>query len=202
MDRIAEGYVKLVLAVGQHDPDYVDAYYGPPEWKTEAAAAKRRLDAIGARAQRCSSDLGQAPRRRRRDGAAAPPVSRTPARPRSPRACGCSRASGSRSTRSRRRSTTPSRRRTPRRTSRRSSTRSRSAFPARVRSSTRYEAFRRAFVIPRDKLDAVFKTRHRGVPRADAGSTSRCRPANSSRSSTSRTSRGAATTGTRAASAA
>src|SRR5262245_30881106 len=37
MDSIAQGYVKLVLAVGQHDADYVDAYYGPPEWKDEAA---------------------------------------------------------------------------------------------------------------------------------------------------------------------
>ncbi len=33
MDHIAEQYVRLILAVGQHDPDYVDAYYGPPEWK-------------------------------------------------------------------------------------------------------------------------------------------------------------------------
>jgi hypothetical protein len=33
MRSIAEGYVKLVLRVGQHDPDYVDAYYGPPEWR-------------------------------------------------------------------------------------------------------------------------------------------------------------------------
>ena len=36
MDTIAEQYVKLVLAMGQHDADYVDAYYGPPEWKKEA----------------------------------------------------------------------------------------------------------------------------------------------------------------------
>jgi hypothetical protein len=33
MKSIAERYVKLILAVGQHDPNYVDAYYGPPEWK-------------------------------------------------------------------------------------------------------------------------------------------------------------------------
>ena len=32
----AERYVKLVLAVGRHDEMYVDAYYGPPEWKAEA----------------------------------------------------------------------------------------------------------------------------------------------------------------------
>ena len=38
MKRIAESYVKLVLAVGQHDADYVDAYYGPPEWRAAATA--------------------------------------------------------------------------------------------------------------------------------------------------------------------
>jgi hypothetical protein len=33
MNGIAEGYVKLVLEVGKYDPMYVDAYYGPKEWK-------------------------------------------------------------------------------------------------------------------------------------------------------------------------
>src|SRR4051812_17206754 len=42
MTPLAERYIKLVLALGQHDPDYVDAYYGPAEWK-EQAAAKRSL---------------------------------------------------------------------------------------------------------------------------------------------------------------
>ena len=36
MDGIAESYVKLVLAMGEQDADYVDAYYGPPEWKSKA----------------------------------------------------------------------------------------------------------------------------------------------------------------------
>jgi hypothetical protein len=43
MDKLSEQYVKLVLAMGQHDADYVDAYYGPPEWRTAAEAAKRPL---------------------------------------------------------------------------------------------------------------------------------------------------------------
>ncbi len=51
MDTIAQDYVKLVLAVGQHDADYVDAYYGPPEWKKAAETAKVDLDAIAARAR-------------------------------------------------------------------------------------------------------------------------------------------------------
>ncbi len=33
MNGVAEGYVKLVLEVGKYDPMYVDAYYGPKEWK-------------------------------------------------------------------------------------------------------------------------------------------------------------------------
>ena len=32
MNKIAEGYVKLVLNVGLQDPDFVDAYYGPNDW--------------------------------------------------------------------------------------------------------------------------------------------------------------------------
>ncbi|HSL23172.1 MAG TPA: hypothetical protein VK886_16705 [Vicinamibacterales bacterium] len=35
MTDIAERYVKLVLALGEHDRDYVDAYYGPPEWREQ-----------------------------------------------------------------------------------------------------------------------------------------------------------------------
>lgn len=36
LDLIAVEYVRLVLAVGRHDGNYVDAYYGPPAWKEEA----------------------------------------------------------------------------------------------------------------------------------------------------------------------
>jgi hypothetical protein len=44
MNAVAERYVHLVLALGQHDPDYVDAFYGPAEWKThDAISAERPL---------------------------------------------------------------------------------------------------------------------------------------------------------------
>jgi len=33
MNTIAEDYVKLVLNIGQYDTDFVDAYYGPKEWR-------------------------------------------------------------------------------------------------------------------------------------------------------------------------
>ncbi|WP_420317803.1 hypothetical protein [Ekhidna sp.] len=35
MDSIAEKYVKLMLDIGQYDSDFVDAYYGPEEWKPQ-----------------------------------------------------------------------------------------------------------------------------------------------------------------------
>ncbi len=35
IDSFAERYIKLVLAVGQHDCYYVDAYYGPEQWQQE-----------------------------------------------------------------------------------------------------------------------------------------------------------------------
>jgi hypothetical protein len=31
MNAVAERYARLVLAHGQDDPDYVDAFYGPTE---------------------------------------------------------------------------------------------------------------------------------------------------------------------------
>ena len=46
MNQIAERYVKLVLALGQHDENYVDAYYGPEAWQAEAKAEKMPLDKI------------------------------------------------------------------------------------------------------------------------------------------------------------
>jgi hypothetical protein len=58
---IAEGYVKLVLAVGQHDADYVDAYYGPPEWKKAAETTKASLDSIASQAQNLTAELGRVP---------------------------------------------------------------------------------------------------------------------------------------------
>jgi hypothetical protein len=57
MNTIAERYVKLVLAVGRHDADYVDAYYGPAEWRAEVEKRKLSLADIGAEANRVLGDL-------------------------------------------------------------------------------------------------------------------------------------------------
>ncbi|CAN5667295.1 hypothetical protein BH24ACI5_BH24ACI5_10440 [soil metagenome] len=57
MDTIAEQYVRLTLAVGQHDPDYVDAYYGPPEWKP--GAQKGSLNDLVPKISRLQENLGR-----------------------------------------------------------------------------------------------------------------------------------------------
>lgn len=44
MNDIAEAYVKLVLEAGQYDPDFIDAYYGPPEWKPSGDSLKINSD--------------------------------------------------------------------------------------------------------------------------------------------------------------
>ena len=59
MNTVAERYAHLVLALGQHDPDYVDAFYGPAEWKIEAEKETKPLDAIGAEANQQSAALGK-----------------------------------------------------------------------------------------------------------------------------------------------
>lgn len=61
VEAIATGYVKLVLAMGQHDPDYVDAFYGPAEWKSAAEKEKKPLEAIRAEATQLREELGKIP---------------------------------------------------------------------------------------------------------------------------------------------
>jgi hypothetical protein len=60
MNQLAERYVKLVLALGQHDADYVDAYYGPPEWRTHAESSKRPLPEIDIDAEALQKSLASA----------------------------------------------------------------------------------------------------------------------------------------------
>jgi hypothetical protein len=59
MNALAERYVKTVLALGQHDKDYVDAYYGPPAWKEESDKSKVDLDTIATRARELHGDLSK-----------------------------------------------------------------------------------------------------------------------------------------------
>src|SRR5690348_4088401 len=59
MNAVAEKYAHLVLALGQHDPDYVDAFYGPTEWKTQAEKQGQSLDAIAAGSRELGAQLEQ-----------------------------------------------------------------------------------------------------------------------------------------------
>jgi hypothetical protein len=56
INTVAERYAHLVLALGQHDPDYVDAFYGPAEWKTKAEKTKQSLEMIAAEAAKLRVD--------------------------------------------------------------------------------------------------------------------------------------------------
>src|SRR5438874_2986408 len=61
MNHAAESYVKLVLAMGEHDADYVDAYYGPPEWRAAIKSKKRSLDEIRAGAVALHDEIAAMP---------------------------------------------------------------------------------------------------------------------------------------------
>ena len=43
MNQIADRYVRLVLKVGQHDENFVDAYYGDSAWKPRARRRRWRI---------------------------------------------------------------------------------------------------------------------------------------------------------------
>ena len=50
LDSASDQYVRLVLSLGEHDTDYVDAYYGAPQVREEVRASKPSLDEIHQRA--------------------------------------------------------------------------------------------------------------------------------------------------------
>jgi hypothetical protein len=55
LDEIARDYVQLQLEIGERDEGYVDAYYGPPEWREAARANPRTLDQLAEAAARLSA---------------------------------------------------------------------------------------------------------------------------------------------------
>jgi hypothetical protein len=60
MNTLGERYVRLVLAMAQHDADFVDAYYGPASWKASVEAQKLSLAEIGTSAAGLARDLSAA----------------------------------------------------------------------------------------------------------------------------------------------
>lgn len=73
LDAIARDYVALTLEIGEREPGYVDAYYGPAEWQAAAKAAPSDLPqlaegaaALGARLEAVDADALNAEERQRR----------------------------------------------------------------------------------------------------------------------------------------
>ena len=67
MDSIAEHYVKLVLAMGDHDASYVDAYFGPAEWRVQAREMELGLAEIAEEAGALLAELKELHAYRRDD---------------------------------------------------------------------------------------------------------------------------------------
>jgi hypothetical protein len=57
LDELAREYLFLELSMGQHDPDHVDAYFGPEDVRQAAVQAALPLDEIEARAGDLSEHL-------------------------------------------------------------------------------------------------------------------------------------------------
>jgi len=57
MDEMAKQYVYLVLALGEHDGGYVDAYYGPEQWKKDAKSKGWNKQQIIDKAKKLQSSL-------------------------------------------------------------------------------------------------------------------------------------------------
>lgn len=59
IDEIARAYVSLVLEIDAHESGYVDAYYGPPEWREAARANPRQRPQLKADADTLAASLRQ-----------------------------------------------------------------------------------------------------------------------------------------------
>jgi hypothetical protein len=64
LDALARDYVGLTLEIGERDEGYVDAYYGPPEWKAAAHANPRSLPQLAAATEALTRRLEAIPARR------------------------------------------------------------------------------------------------------------------------------------------
>ncbi|WP_345293861.1 hypothetical protein [Luteimonas vadosa] len=72
LDPIAEDFVRLTLEIGEREPGYVDAYYGPEQWAAEAKADPRTVPELREATQALTSQAravdpaGLAPMEQRR----------------------------------------------------------------------------------------------------------------------------------------
>ncbi len=61
IDAIAADYVKMTLVLGERETGYVDAFYGPPEWLAAAKTDKRTVVDLGNEATRLTTRLSALP---------------------------------------------------------------------------------------------------------------------------------------------
>jgi hypothetical protein len=61
LDTIALDYVSLILEIGEHEPGYVDAYYGPAEWAEAAQTNLRSVPQLMEAAASLTRRLEQTP---------------------------------------------------------------------------------------------------------------------------------------------
>src|SRR5690606_34863148 len=61
LDAVARDYVALTLEIGEREPGYVDAYYGPEEWAEAAKANPRSLPQLAEGAAALSRRLDVLP---------------------------------------------------------------------------------------------------------------------------------------------
>ena len=161
MNDVAERYVKLVLALGQHDADYVDAYYGPAVWKQEAEARKTPLADLATLARTLLSAIDAVPEpaaemERLRKHYLQRQLTAVAARI---RMLNGERLSFDEESRALYDAVAPT---LPESHFQKILDQLDREFPGNGTVLARYEAFRSGFVIPRDKLDAVFQAAIKG----------------------------------------
>ena len=61
LDSLSEAYVRLALTWGEHDPDYVDAYYGPAKWREQSKLDKAPVETLQERARALARQIAQVP---------------------------------------------------------------------------------------------------------------------------------------------
>jgi hypothetical protein len=61
LDAVARDYVRMQLEIGERDDGYVDAYYGPAEWREAARAAPRTVEQLTAAAQALKARIAALP---------------------------------------------------------------------------------------------------------------------------------------------
>jgi hypothetical protein len=156
MAKIAVEYVRLVLAMGLHDKDYVDAYYGPDGLRKEAEGAKLTLDAIGTGVTSLQAEVARMPPAadelvRLRHQYIEKQLSAMGARVRMLKG---ERLSFDEESKALYDAVAPT---YPEAHFQQVLDRLETRFPGSGSLVERYDAWRRAFVIPRDRLDTVFK---------------------------------------------